>query len=94
MPQTDFSLNDLYILIDFILPPKFLSFCHNMFFICFEKFISNISFLLAFIGNSIFRNEFKDENLKEAIECFSDSYNIYKSIFLEKYYSNFIYCDK
>jgi hypothetical protein len=47
---------------------------------CYEKFISNIGLLPAFIGNSIFRNEFKDENLKTAIKCFSDSYNLYKSI--------------
>ena len=47
---------------------------------CYEKFISNIGLLPAFIGNTIIRNEFKDENLKTAIKCFSDSYNLYKSI--------------
>ena len=51
----------------------------NQIYKLYEKFISNIGLLPAFIGNSILKNEFNEENLKIVSKCFNDSYNLYKS---------------
>ena len=46
----------------------------------YRKCITNIGLLPAFIGNSIIKKDSKEENLKIALQCFNDSYNVYKSI--------------
>ena len=51
----------------------------NQIYNLYEKFISNIGLLPAFIGNSILKNEFKEQNLEIVSKCFNDSYNLYKS---------------
>ena len=51
----------------------------NQIYNLYEKFISNIGLLPAFIGNSILKNEFKEQNLEIVSKCFNDSYNLYKT---------------